>query len=199
MDISIEDIPKSEFAAVLPDLASLRISVFREYPYLYDGDIEYEKNYLEQYVESPEAYIVGAFDNGKLVGAATGAPLEDSADAFSAPFRRHGFALKQVFYFGESVLDKPYRGRGIGHAFFDRREAYARSLNRQYASFCAVMRPPNHPLKPPGYTPLDPFWLKRGYQPVNELTTQFSWKDVDEGSETEKKMQFWLRDLHQSD
>ncbi|HRQ91226.1 MAG TPA: GNAT family N-acetyltransferase, partial [Bacteroidia bacterium] len=34
----------------LRELGGLRIAVFREYPYLYDGDLDYEERYLETYV-----------------------------------------------------------------------------------------------------------------------------------------------------
>ena len=33
----------------LEDLAQLRIKVFRAFPYLYDGSIDYEMSYLETY------------------------------------------------------------------------------------------------------------------------------------------------------
>ena len=32
--------------AALDDVAKLRIKVFRAWPYLYDGDLDYERNYL---------------------------------------------------------------------------------------------------------------------------------------------------------
>ena len=35
--------------AALDDVARLRITVFREWPYLYDGDLEYERDYLNAY------------------------------------------------------------------------------------------------------------------------------------------------------
>jgi hypothetical protein len=35
------------------DLAQLRITVFREFPYLYDGDLAYEQNYLRTYLDCP--------------------------------------------------------------------------------------------------------------------------------------------------
>jgi hypothetical protein len=47
-------------AAALPDVARLRIAVFRAYPYLYDGDAAYEEAYLQTYRESENAILVGA-------------------------------------------------------------------------------------------------------------------------------------------
>ncbi len=88
------------------------------------------------------------------MGAATAAPMADHAAEFAAPFRACGIDLADVYYFGESVLLPEWRGHGIGHAFFDRREARARELGFPLASFCAVIRPADHPARPAGYSPL---------------------------------------------
>jgi len=184
-----------ELAAALDDVARLRIEVFRAFPYLYDGDFDYERTYLEPYRESPGAIIVGAFDAGRLVGAATGTPLADHADDFAAAFAGTGIALDDVFYCAESVLLPAYRGQGIGHAFFEHRESHARALGFGKSAFCAVVRPKDHPMKPEGYQPLDPFWRKRGYAPLEAVVAGFSWKDLGEAEETEKPLQFWMREI----
>ena len=100
-----------------------------------------------------------------------------------------------MFYFGESVLLPEYRRQGIGHAFFDHREAAARRWGADKASFCAVVRPEDHPARPADYTPLDAFWRRRGYAPVPGLTGEFSWQEHGETGESPKPMQYWMRDL----
>ena len=81
-----------------------------------------------------------------------------------------GFDVASIFYCGESVLEPAYRGHGIGHRFFDLREAHARALGGfRSITFCAVVRPPDHPQRPAEYRPLDAFWRKRGYAPVDGL------------------------------
>jgi GNAT superfamily N-acetyltransferase len=100
-----------------------------------------------------------------------------------------------VFYFGESVLLPDYRGQGIGHAFFDYREAAACDWGASSASFCAVIRPPDHPSRPADYVPLDGFWRKRGYAPVPGLTGSFSWQEHGAPGESPKPMQYWMRAL----
>jgi GNAT superfamily N-acetyltransferase len=195
MTMLIAPISGEALEAALPDIARLRIEVFRAFPYLYDGDAEYEAHYLRPYVDSPGAIVVGAWDGDRLVGAATGTPMEDHADEFGAPFTTAGHDLKSIFYCAESVLLPEYRSQGIGHAFFGSREAQARILGRKHVTFCAVIRPSDHPARPAGYQPLDGFWRKRGYAPVEGLTTSFGWKDTGDTAETQKQMQFWMRSL----
>lgn len=182
-------------AAALGDVAALRIAVFRDWPYLYDGDLGYERRYLSIYAKKKDAVLVGAFDGARLVGAATGTPLEDHADDFAAAFAGTDIALGDVFYCAESVLLPAYRGRGVGHAFFEAREAKARSLGRQYVAFCGVMRPEDHPLRPAQARSLEPFWRGRGYAPLPGGIARFAWKDVDQPTETEKPLQFWIKSL----
>ncbi|SNT39721.1 GNAT family N-acetyltransferase [Tropicimonas sediminicola] len=195
MSVELRPLTGPALLAALDDLADLRIRVFRDFPYLYDGDRIYERRYLETYADSPGAILVGAFDGDRLVGAATGAPMEDHADDFAASMAEAGLALSDVFYCAESVLLPDYRGRGIGHRFFDLREAHARTLGRKVSAFCAVIRPTDHPLRPTGYRPLDPFWRSRGYAPVPGAMARFRWKDVDQDTETSKHLQVWTRKL----
>lgn len=181
--------------AVLDDVARLRIAVFRDWPYLYDGDAGYERRYLEPYRDNPSAIVVGAFDGDRLVGAATGTPMRQHADAFAAAFSGSGLDLGALFYCAESVLLPAYRGQGIGHRFFDLREAHARDLGCRHVAFCGVMRPADHPMRPAGYVPLDPFWRKRGYAPLPGAVAHFAWKDIGQAGETDHPLQVWIRSL----
>lgn len=180
---------------VIPDLARLRVEVFREFPYLYEGDLAYERRYLRKYLDLPQSTVVVARDGGRVVGAATALPLARGEAELQAPFHAAGIAVDSVYYFGESVLERAYRGRRLGHAFFDGREARARALGFSIASFCAVERPEGHPLRPADYRPHDVFWTKRGYVKRPDLRASFSWRDVGETTETAKPMVFWIHSL----
>lgn len=195
MSVALVTLTGPALEAALDDVAALRIAVFRDWPYLYDGNLDYERRYLASYRDSPGAIVVGAYDGGRLIGAATGTPMEDHAAEFSAPFAGTGLALGSIFYCAESVLLPAWRGQGLGHAFFDAREAHARALGRSHAAFCAVIRPADHPARPAGYRPLDAFWRKRGYSPLPGVTAEFGWKDIGMDEETPKPLQFWLRAL----
>lgn len=175
----------------LDGLAGLRIRVFRDYPYLYDGDPAYEAWYLAEFARSPGAVVVAAFDGEELVGAATASPMRAQKEEFIVPLSRCGEDVAAFFYFGESVLLPAYRGQGIGHRFFDAREQAAREQGFTRTGFYAVLRPDDHPLKPHGYSPLHGFWRKRGYTPLAGAVADFPWKEVGVAEESAHPMQFW--------
>ena len=195
MSLDIRALSGEALAERLDDVAKLRIAVFRDWPYLYDGDVDYERRYLDTYRTSEGAILVGAFDGDRLVGAATGTPMEDHADDFGAAFAATDYRLRDIFYCAESVLLPDYRGQGAGHAFFDARESHARALGRTRSAFCAVIRPNDHPLRPDGARSLEPFWRGRGYEPLPGVEARFTWKDVDREEETAKRLQFWIKTL----
>lgn len=195
MTVRVEAVTGSRLAARLPDLARLRIEVFKAYPYLYDGDFDYEKRYLAAFAAAKDAAIIAAFDGDEIVGASTAAPLAGMMDAVTAPFRERALDMSRYFYFGESVLKPSYRGTGIGVRFFELREAQARVHYARIAAFCSVIRPDDHPARPKDYVPLDEFWRKRGYAPEPGLICHLSWKEVGEAAETPKPMQFWTKKL----
>ena len=184
----------AEIAPLIEDLGRLRIAVFREFPYLYDGDFDYEKAYLGTYVQSARSCVVLLKSDGKIVGATTCLPLSDESGEFQAPFLAAGYSLEDIFYFGESVILPEFRGRGAGHEFFQRREAHARCVGPyQYTAFCAVNRPTEHPERPPGYETLDSFWTRMGYLRNADLHCELEWKEIGEPVPTPKTLTFWIK------
>lgn len=179
----------------LSEMARLRMQVFREFPYLYEGDLGYEKQYLSTYLKTPQSLLVLAWDREEIVGVSTGMPLAAETPEVKAPFEQSAYDIAQVFYCGESVLLPTYRGQGAGVAFFKHREHFAREQGFTHSCFCAVQRPQNHPLRPETYVPLDAFWQKRGYRFQPDLHTHMSWREVGETEESPKPMAFWVKKL----
>ena len=193
--MEVRVLPRDALRAVLPDVARLRIEVFREWPYLYDGDLAYEETYLRPYLDTDAAIIVGAFEGDRLVGAATGTPLVDHAEDFGAAFEHSRVQMQDIFYCAESVLLPEFRGFGVWHRFFDLREAHARDLGFTYCAFCGVLRPDDHPLRPDSPRLMDSFWRGRGYRPLKGVIATYKWKDLGADRETSKPLQFWMRAL----
>jgi GNAT superfamily N-acetyltransferase len=192
--LAIHEISGAGLAPLIDALGSLRIRVFREYPYLYDGSLEYEREYLGVYQRCARSRIVLAVAaDGRLVGATTCMPLADEAAEFRKPFLDAGLAVDAWLYFGESIVLPEWRGRGLGREFFARREEHARRLGMTGTAFCAVERPADHPLRPPGYRPLDGFWAARGYVKQPSMQASFPWKEITEESESVKTLTFWTK------
>jgi GNAT superfamily N-acetyltransferase len=195
MNLRLESLPGAEIARHVDALAELRITVFREWPYLYEGSREYETRYLQTYLQCPRSLAVLVWDGSKCVGASTVQPLADAPADMQKPFLDARMDLSRVDYFGESILLRSYRGRGLGVKFFELREAHARSLGLTTCAFCAVQRNDNDARRPIEYVPNDAFWIKRGYRKQTDLQTSLNWPDVGETSNSDKPMTFWTRDL----
>lgn len=178
----------------LRDLANLRIKIFKDFPYLYEGSFDYEKKYLERYVHAKDSLVVMAFDREKIIGATTCLPLTQESEDFKRPFIQKNFDIDNTFYFGESIILPKYRGQGIGHKFFDYRESHAKHVYKdlRYTCFCAVERI-NHSLEPKKYRPLDHFWHQRGYKKYEDMSIDYTWKDIGKEVEDKKKMVYWIR------
>jgi GNAT superfamily N-acetyltransferase len=195
-EVRLQALRGRELLPYLDALGELRIAVFREYPYLYDGSMQYERDYLRSYAECSRSLVVMAWDGEVAIGATTCMPLEDEGAEFKKPFLHAAeYDLSRICYFGESILLPPYRGQGIGKAFMQHRLAHAQSLGAGWAAFCAVDRPTDHPQRPPAYRPLDAFWQSQGFVKHPELQTTFTWKEIHEPAESPKTLTFWLKPL----
>ncbi|MFK3777188.1 GNAT family N-acetyltransferase [Agrobacterium sp. NPDC089420] len=199
MTVEIKSLSGIDAAPYFDDLARLRITVFRAFPYLYDGSVEYERKYLATYADTQGAVFVLALDGAQVVGMSTGMPMAAETDEVKSPFLAADYDPSQLFYFGESVLLPDYRGHGVGVRFFEEREAHAKRLGFDRCTFCAVERPADHPRRPADYVPLNAFWEKRGYRHRPELRTSFIWQDIDESTESPKPLSFWMKTIATGD
>jgi GNAT superfamily N-acetyltransferase len=189
----IETVQGQALREHIDDVARLRMLVFEEFPYLYKGSLEYEQRYLQSYVTAESARVVLARDEHEVVGASTVIGLWEAETVFREPFIARGQSVRDVAYFGESVLLPTARGQGVGHRFFDEREAHARTLGCAWTVFCAVERAADHTLRPADYRELHSFWLGRGYERQADLPVSLSWLDVDQPAPTSKRLTFWTR------
>lgn len=187
---------EEEFYACSDELATLRINVFREYPYLYDGNLEYEKNYLNQYLSTKNSALVIVKDGERIIGAITGIPLNETFSDCKNFFMENKIPMGGIFYLGEITLLKEYRGQGIGARMYELFEEFVRE-NKAYkeVALCEVVSPKNDPRRTSDYFCLDPFWTKRGFVKHPDWVTQFSWKEIETENEFYHPMVFWSKKL----
>jgi len=177
-------------------IADLRMRVFRDWPYLYDGDEQTERDYLQIYLNSVRSFVLLVFDGDDLVGMTSAMPLADEDLRIQAPFHENGFDVQRVFYFPEAILLPAYRGRGLYRRFFHEREDHARSFGEyDWVTLCTVDRPRDHPAQPTDYQPLDPIWQRFGFERRADIATTFAWLDVGDEAETTKPLVYWLKSL----
>lgn len=175
-------------------VAALRIEVFREWPYLYEGSLAYELTYLRTYLDAPDSMCVLAWAGEELIGASTACGLAHVKEA-RIPFDALGPDPATVYYAGESVLRAPWRGQGVGAPFYTLREEAGRKFGYAYLAFASVLRPDAHPARPAAYIPLDAYWTRKGYTRLPDHVAHFTWQDVGEPSETSKPLGFWIKPL----
>ena len=179
----------------LDDIASLRISIFREFPYLYDGRREDESRYLQVYANAPDTIVITVSDSGKIIGAATGIPLRHEHQELVEPFAGSDYSLDEIYYVGELLFYPEYRNRGLGLRLVERMEEQVRSLESyRYLTCATVVRSNDHPLRPAAYRPINRFLAVAGFYPLPEMMTEFSWLETD-GITHGHPMNFWLKEL----
>ncbi len=180
---------------VAEQFATLRIEVFKEFPYLYEGNFEYELSYIKTYSSSPNAMLFALYNESEMIGATTCIPLEEETLEVKTPFIERNLDTDAFIYFGESLLLPSYRGLGFGKLFFKKREEHAKTIGKSMACFCSVNRVNEHPLRPLDYSDNAIFWQKQGYTEQTGMHCEMIWKDLDTADETVKTLTFWTKIL----
>ena len=183
----------TDVAKIIEPLGNLRIDVFREYPYLYDGNITEEQKYLSRYVNIKDSLVLMAFEGNQIIGATTATPLIEELEDFRMPYENAGIDTAKTFYFGEAMLRPAYRGMGIYKTFMHERMQAAIQYGATMCTFLAVKRSDDHPLKPNNYQDLKPIWYHYGFVEHPEIQPQYLWKDFDQPEETRKPFTAWLK------
>jgi len=177
-------------------IASLRIAIFKEYPYLYDGDMQSERDYLKSYAASKNSVVILAKDKGKIVGAVTGIPLSELDKIFLMPFMEKHIPTKAQYYLGEILLLKEYRGKGNGYKLYSMFEEWVRQKGKyQKIVIAEVVRPANDPRKPKDYIPTRKFWESLGYIEHPELVFHIPYKEIGYKEKVPHSLVFSFKDL----
>jgi|SRR5579862_3226096 len=196
-DIHVRSFTGPHLKTYLHSIAKLLAEVFREYPYHQETNMEQQIKHIKDAAAHKESIAVLIFDNTTLVGASIGVPLVAESKEIQTPFLEQQLPIQNYYFFSASVLLKPYRGRGIGHHFFDVREAHVLHFKKySHICFCSPLRPEPDPERPEDFLPLDDFWRKRGYIHHPDMQCHLPWTPVNTQHSETKTMTFWLKHLH---
>jgi len=74
--ISLQAFTGEEAKKYTKQIANIRITMFKEFPYLYEGSLEGEEEYLNIYFSSTNSIVLLVLDGDKVVGFSNSIPLK---------------------------------------------------------------------------------------------------------------------------
>ena len=180
MNINIQTYRSKDIAAEIGILAEFRLRYFREFPYLYVGTKDGEREHLAEYIANPTARLLIAGDVRKIVGVAIGTLLSTEKEILrqiDEPLRNFGIVPKRFYHFGEMIFDPEYRHRGIGKRMLEKLKTAGREQGADRFGFLAVAREPNDVRRPAGYVDSEVIFRKLGFEKTDIFVT-FEWPTI---------------------
>lgn len=197
---TIKVLVNSELQKILPFIVEQRIALFREYPYLYEGNAKEENTYITWFSKLPHSAVAVAYLGKNPVGFITGTGFTGFSEHFEGSidlFKRADLNPSAYYYIAEIVILPSYRGNHLSKRLFDALEAYAYKCG--YTASCFVTESHDvHPLKPKNYRSLKPLWTGLGYA-KSSLFIHFSWLTIQPNNsavQQEHKLDYWIKDLN---
>jgi GNAT superfamily N-acetyltransferase len=197
---SLEILSGKQLLPMLDEVARFRLKLFREFPYLYEGTEEYEKNYLQIFVENPHALLILFKINDQIVGIATGLPLHMEGEIFKEAienFKKAHFNPEQCYYIGEVLVLPEFRGRFFSFKFIKEIENKIKDWGYKYICFMTVVRDKHDPRQPGNYRDLLPLWQRLRYQQT-DITLNPVYPTIQPDGkvlEVANPMIFWIKKL----
>ena len=169
-----------EASAYLDDLVRLRLTLFCKPPYLYQGTVEEERDYLVPMLSAPNSFVVFCFDHGRVIGATTALPLNESKSYFYKPFVENGLNPKEFLYISEAMVDESFQNQGIGKKML--------TLAKEQTSLkiCGIMIDRNDQYE---YS-IHSMMKKWGHRPHPEISFDVEYRSID-GKKKSHHMVFW--------
>lgn len=185
----------------LSDVAEFRVKHFRNYPYLYDGNLDYEKNYLAGLANDKKSLLIKAYDsNNHLIAVSTSVPLVTGSDILKSAtesFATAGYDPGSIYYYGEIIIEPQYRGFGISAIIYKMQDDYAKLNKFKFIALATVIRSDNDLRKPANHQPSDPIWNRFGFTKTN-IIFDYDWPTIQSDFLTENeshKMVYWLKKI----
>ncbi len=187
----------AEILPIAKDLATLRVTIFRDYPYLYEGSVEEDMHYTSSIAQSESAFVILALDDDKVVGALTAYEMEESEAEVREPYSTTEYASYRSCYIGETLLLPHYQGRGgVGIRLYKRGEAIIREEGYEAVVVCTVDRASDDCRRPESYHDVNVTLRKLGFEVIPDLKATFWWREIGGGDEErENKMSYLVKTL----
>ncbi|MDQ5890937.1 MAG: hypothetical protein QG604_811 [Candidatus Dependentiae bacterium] len=182
-------------------IAHLRITMFKEFPYLYEGSFDGEKKHLETYCSSPKYLVLLLLKDTHVVGFFNAIPLAengpDSLSEIQAPFIAQGIDMAPYLYVGEVMVLKEFRRPHLIQFLYAYGEALARELGKDYLIFAMVKRPREHLARPADYQSLELLCAYFGFAIMKGMEIHASWKQIDTQKKEPNTLAIWCKKVTQ--
>ena len=132
--------------SLLDQVCRMRIEFFREYPYLYVGNYEYEKEYITGLSKSSRSMIASAYYENELIAISTALPLVSEADILEELpkiFSNAGYDPTRYYYYGEIIILPDYRGIKLSQRLYNEHQTFAQKWGYKNACLAVVVRDKN--------------------------------------------------------
>ena len=196
--ITIYHVSSDQRMAMSKRLAEWRVKYFREFPYLYEGNLEYENEYTSIYISDDHSGFFVAEDAEEMVGIISGVPLQNPFMTEAATiFKDTGLDPSAFYYIGEIMVHSGYRGQGIARKLMQHQEQFALDKGYTGSCFMAVERADDDPLRPEHYRNPAWIWQEAGYQKT-DIKSDFEYPTIQPNGEIQtvpNTMVFWVKNL----
>lgn len=187
-----------ELPKIIHTLGLWRIKYFREFPYLYEGNIDYEQAYLNNYIKGKDSVILCIEVEKEPIAIASGTSLMSEMDITTRSMQELSnlIPVESTAYLGEIIISEAYRGKGLSKTIISQLENHFKNLNYTHTCFLTVVRN-NHPLEPKNYIKPSVFWIANGYTKTF-VSSSFHWPCIQENGkiiECENEMIYWVKSL----
>lgn len=169
-------------------IISLVNEVFYDYPYLYQGNCPGYDESLCAYAQSMNSLVVLALDEEKVIGLATGIPINES-------WVKDDLDLQGAYYLGELVVLPSYRGQGLGYKMGKEIESFARDHKYSLLTLLSIDEALLEARAPNGYISSSCTFKKLGYSKHPNLYYDGSWINVGESEPIPHRHRFWTKAL----
>lgn len=205
MNVKIKILVGKETYRYCDLISQMRLDAFQEYPYLYNGNMNYEKEeeYVRQYSKDNKSTLAIATIDEKIIAIITGIPLVSDSEIVSdarTAFSENGINSEDYYYLGEFITLPEYQGKGIANKLLLAQQELLKKWRFKYACLATVIRPTNHPLRPVNYKPTDDIWQKWGFR-KNSIVLKHSWPTIQPDGTVKQEineLQFWVNQLDKS-
>lgn len=201
MKIEIEIIHGKDIVNYTKFISQLRIDVFADFPYLYKGDLAYERKYMIAYETHPHSTIAIAKVDGEIAAVSTGIPLSSEAEIISGSkelFDKLKLDIEKIYYYGEIITIPKFRGLKLSAKLLEQQDDFIRQQwGFTHTSILTVVREEKHPLKPADYQSSDRVWERIGFSRTG-IQVKFYWPTFQvDGSvkEEEHFLEFWVKSI----